>query len=69
MGSAWFVVQLSYYGAETTRHMHILDEASIRDEEEEEEEGGRLVIGTDCVLWLRRRVLLGRERGSIWAEF
>lgn len=68
MGSAWFVVQLSYYGAETTRHMHILDEASIRDEEEEEEEG-RLVIGTDCVLWLRRRVLLGRERGSIWAEF
>lgn len=47
--------------------MHILDEASIRDEEEEE--GGRLVIGTDCVLWLRRRVLLGRERGSIWAEF
>lgn len=49
--------------------MHILDEASIRDEEEEEEEGGRLVIGTDCVLWLRRRVLLGRERGSIWAEF
>lgn len=44
--------------------MHILDEASIG-----EEEGGRLVIGTDCVLWLRRRVLLGRERGSIWAEF
>lgn len=42
-----------------------------REEEgdEEEEEGGRLVIGTDCVLWLRRRVLLGRERGSIWAEF
>lgn len=31
--------------------------------------GGRLVIRTDCVLWLRRRVLLGRERGSIWAEF
>lgn len=40
MGSAWFVVQLSYYGAETTRHMHILDEASIRDEEEEEGGGG-----------------------------
>lgn len=64
MRSARFVVQLSYYSAETTRHMHILDEASIG-----EEEGGRLVIGTDCVLWLRRRVLLGRERGSIWAEF
>lgn len=31
--------------------------------------GGRPVIGTDCVLWLRDRVLLGRERGSIWAEF
>lgn len=33
VGSA---VQLSYYRAETTRHMHILDEASIEDE------GGRL---------------------------
>lgn len=63
MGSVLFEVQLSYYKAETTRHMHILDEASIKDE------GGRPVIGTDCVLWLRYWVLLGRERGSIWAEF
>lgn len=31
--------------------------------------GGGAVIGTDCVLWLRHRVLLGRGRGSIWAEF
>lgn len=49
-----FVAQLSYYRTETTRHMHILDEACIKDEE-----GGRPVIGTDCVLWLRHRVLQG----------
>lgn len=43
--------------------MHILDEASIKDEREEDG-GGGAVIGTDCVLWLKHRVLLGRERGE-----
>lgn len=58
-----FEVQLSYYRAETTRHMHISDEATIKDE------GGRPVIGTDCVLWPRHRVMLVRVGGSIWAKF
>lgn len=29
----------------------------------------RSVIVTDCVLWLRRRLLLGRRKCSIWADF
>lgn len=32
VGSFGFVVQLSYFSAQTTRHMHILGEANIKDE-------------------------------------
>lgn len=60
-----FVERMSYYSAETTRHMHISDEASIKDEEGEGRLGGGWqVIGTDCVLWPRHRVLLGKGEGE-----
>ncbi|TNN84922.1 hypothetical protein EYF80_004967 [Liparis tanakae] len=32
LGSFGFVVQLGYFRAETTRHMHSLDEANTKDE-------------------------------------
>lgn len=63
MGSGWSSIQQNY----ASEKRHVCSRWVWWGQYQTQ--GGRLVIWTDCVIWLRHRVLLGRERGSIWAEF